>query len=84
MDDLREACEAFCCGTGAAVTPVGRVSLTSREDPESEIAPTIVFGDGETPGPITERLYELLLGIQFGQSDELNARYGNWIHVVDP
>jgi len=45
---------------------------------------TIVFGDGTTPGPMTQRLYETLLAIQTGTDEELNERYKDWIYVVDP
>ena len=44
----------------------------------------VVFGDGSTPGPITQRLYQLLLDIQMGNNEELNERYKHWIHVVEP
>ena len=84
IDDLRGATEAFCCGTGASITPVGSVSVTTKEDPLSEAAPKVVFGDGETAGPITGRLYNLLLKIQMGTDKKLSKRYGHWVHVVDP
>jgi branched-chain amino acid aminotransferase len=84
IDDLREACEAFCCGTGASVTPVGSVAVTTRENPHIESEPIIVFGDGGSPGPITEHLYNLLLKIQMGTDSDLNKRYGHWVHVVEP
>jgi branched-subunit amino acid aminotransferase/4-amino-4-deoxychorismate lyase len=84
IDDLRGACEAFCCGTGASVTPVGSVAVTTRGNPLAESEPPILFGDGESPGPITERLYDLLLKIQMGTDRNLNKRYGHWVHVVEP
>ncbi|KAL3941526.1 MAG: hypothetical protein SGARI_000573 [Bacillariaceae sp.] len=83
LSDLKDACEAFCCGTGASVTPVGSVSV-SDADGKEEIEAGVVFGDGETPGPITQRLYELLLDIQMGTNEDLNERYIDWIHIVDP
>jgi len=82
IKDLRGATEAFCCGTGASITPVGSVSVTTKEDPLTEAEPRVVFG--ETAGPITERLYNLLLKIQMGTDEDLNMRYGHWVHVVDP
>lgn len=84
VDDLRECCEAFCCGTGASVTPVGSVSVTSRESPDLEEQPSIVYGDGTTPGPMTQRLYDLLLNIQMGTDQKLSKKYGHWIHIVEP
>ena len=47
----------FACGTAAVITPVGRV--------KGEHAQWLV-ADGE-PGPVTMRLREELIGIQYGQ-----------------
>jgi branched-chain amino acid aminotransferase len=60
--------EVFACGTAAVITPVGSVRGTTGG---------WIVGDG-TPGPVTMRLREQLLGIQFGQ---LPDPYG-WIHKV--
>lgn len=87
LSDLKGACEAFCCGTGASVTPVGSVSLChSSEKARDKYSEETValFGDGTTPGPITQRLYETLLKIQAGSDATLNERYSHWIHVVEP
>jgi branched-chain amino acid aminotransferase len=84
LDDLQGACEAFCCGTGASITPVGSVSVTSKENPDLEDRPIIVYGDGSSPGPLTQRLYDLLLNIQMGNDARLNEKYGHWIHLVEP
>lgn len=84
IDDLRGASEAFCCGTGASITPVGSVDVTTRENPLVESEKGVTFGTGERAGPITEQLYNLLLKIQMGTDADLNKRYGHWVHVVDP
>jgi branched-chain amino acid aminotransferase len=60
--------EVFSCGTSSMVTPVG--SVKSMED-------EFAIGDGQ-PGPVTMRLREELLGIQFGQRPD---PYG-WSHRV--
>jgi branched-chain amino acid aminotransferase len=83
LSDLKDACEAFCCGTGASVTPVGSVSVARTDGTEDKEA-CVVFGDGMTPGPITQRLYNTLLTIQTGTDEELNQRYADWIHIVEP
>lgn len=83
LSDLKDACEAFCCGTGASVTPVASVNVAHLDGTEDTDA-TVVFGDGETPGPLTQRLYSLLLHIQTGTNEDLNERYAEWIHVVHP
>ena len=83
LDSLQGACEAFCCGTGASITPVGSVSV-ANEDGSEDVAASVVFGDGKTPGPLTERLYNLLLDLQTGKDEALNEKYADWIHIVEP
>ena len=80
--ELAKAKEAFCCGTGACITPVGSVHLADNFGTETGEA--IVFGDGDTPGPVTEKLYHMLTGIQTGSNKELAEKYKSWIHVVEP
>jgi branched-chain amino acid aminotransferase len=63
-----EISEVFACGTAAVITPVGAVKGTSGG---------WLIGGGE-PGPVTMRLREQLLGIQFGQ---LPDKHG-WVHKV--
>ncbi|MFL1380122.1 MULTISPECIES: branched-chain amino acid aminotransferase [unclassified Nocardiopsis] len=52
-----ELTEVFACGTAAVITPVGFVKSEEGE---------FTVGDG-TPGPVTMRLREELVGIQTGQ-----------------
>jgi branched-chain amino acid aminotransferase len=63
-----ELTEVFACGTAAVITPVGRVKGESAE---------WVVADGE-PGPVTMRLREELIGIQYGHRPDPF----NWIHKV--
>ncbi|MFC7327805.1 branched-chain amino acid aminotransferase [Marinactinospora rubrisoli] len=51
-----ELTEVFACGTAAVITPVGHVRSTQGE---------FRIGDG-APGPVTMRLREELVGIQYG------------------
>jgi branched-chain amino acid aminotransferase len=73
-DQWREDCgsgaltEVFACGTAAVITPVGRVKGPSGE---------WLVGSGE-PGPVTMRLREELVGMQYGERPD---PYG-WIHKV--
>lgn len=83
LQDLKGACEAFLCGTGASVTPVGSVHVANvdgYEDPDAALQ----FGDGTTPGRMTETLYNLLLKVQTGTDKKLNEKYQDWIHIVEP
>jgi branched-chain amino acid aminotransferase len=74
VEDWRSGCasgeltEVFACGTAAVITPVGRVRGPSSE---------WVIGDG-TPGPVTMRLREELIGIQYGHRPD---PFG-WVHKV--
>lgn len=83
LADLKGASEAFCCGTGASVTPVGSVNV-ANQDGSDDLDAAITFGDGSSPGPLTERLYNILRGLQTGTDEALNEKYRDWIHVVEP
>jgi branched-subunit amino acid aminotransferase/4-amino-4-deoxychorismate lyase len=58
LSNIKEGCEEFCCGTGASITPVGSVSVANADGSE-DVEAGVVFGDGQTPGPLTERLYKI-------------------------
>lgn len=72
--DLRKEIEEFeevaACGTAAVVAPVGRIWLDSQWHS--------FYGGGEKAGPIMQKLYALLVGIQRG---ELDDKY-DWTHEV--
>ncbi len=63
-----ELTEVFACGTAAVVSPVGKVRGAAGE---------WLVGDG-SPGPVTLRLREELMGIQYGHSPD---PFG-WLHKV--
>lgn len=63
-----ELSEVFACGTAAVVTPVGSVKGADR-------AWTVGHG---TPGPITMKIREELVGIQYGSRPDTH----NWIHKI--
>ena len=60
--------EAFCCGTAAVISPIG--SITKGDEKAT-------FGDGK-PGPITQKLYDQLVGIQ----NETQKDIFGWLHEV--
>jgi branched-chain amino acid aminotransferase len=74
VDEWRSLCasgeisEVFACGTAAVITPVGEV-----KEPGGGWA----VGDG-TPGPVTMRLREELMGIQFGHVADQHG----WIYKI--
>jgi hypothetical protein len=61
---------------------VGSVNVANADGSEDDEA-AVVFGDGTTPGPLTKRLYKLLLDLQTGVDETLNEKYEDWIHVVE-
>ncbi|MEU8359570.1 branched-chain amino acid aminotransferase [Nonomuraea sp. NPDC048882] len=74
VDEWQAACasgeltEVFACGTAAVVTPVGTVKGADR---------SWTIADG-TPGPVTMRVREELVGIQYGARPDAH----NWIHKI--
>jgi branched-chain amino acid aminotransferase len=74
VSEWRSACaageitEVFACGTAAVITPVGEVRGASGG---------WTIGSGE-PGPVTMRLREELIGIQYGHRPD---PFG-WVHKV--
>ena len=79
LSDLKEAKEAFCCGTGACITPVGCVSVYDGVKETDRI----VLGDGGA-GPLTRKLFNMLTDIQTGADPVLGEKYKRWIHIVEP
>ncbi|PZG49767.1 branched chain amino acid aminotransferase [Spongiactinospora gelatinilytica] len=63
-----ELTEVFACGTAAVVTPVGTVKGTDRG---------WTIGDG-TPGPVTLKLRDELVGIQYGARPDTHS----WVHKI--
>jgi len=63
-----EITEVFGCGTAAVVTPLGSVKSKSGE---------FTIGDG-TPGPVTARMREHLLGVQRGLVEDKHA----WLYRI--
>ncbi len=61
--------EAFCTGTAAAISPIGKMSWHGKE---------YRFGTGDT-GPLTQKLFDAIDGIQTGR---LPDKFG-WTQVVD-
>jgi branched-chain amino acid aminotransferase len=73
-DDWQASCaageltEVFACGTAAVITPVGRVKSAAGQ---------WVIGDG-SPGPVTLRLREELVGLQHGERPDPHG----WVHKI--
>ena len=71
LDEVEDFAEWGLCGTAAVISPVGKVVDHGKE---------YVFASGmEKMGPITQKLYDTLTGIQMGR---LEAPEG-WIQVIE-
>lgn len=70
LAEVSEMAECGLCGTAAVVSPVGKIVDHGKE---------ILLPSGmEKMGPITQKLYDTLTGIQMGR---IEAPEG-WIHVI--
>lgn len=71
LDELKYFSECGLCGTAAVISPVGKIVDHGKE---------ICFPSGmEAMGPVTQKLYETLTGIQMGK---LEAPEG-WLKVIE-
>ena len=71
LDELKDFSECGLCGTAAVISPVGKIVDHGKE---------ICFPSGmEAMGPVTQKLYETLTGIQMGK---LEASEG-WLKVIE-
>ena len=71
FDEVKDFAECGLCGTAAVISPVGKIVDHGKE---------ICLPSGmEKMGPVTQKLYDTLTGIQMGR---LEAPEG-WIHVVE-
>lgn len=72
VEELSEFEEAGACGTAAVITPFGKVV-------DDELGIAYSFGDGENAGKVSAKLYETLIGIQYG---DLEDKFG-WVTILD-
>ncbi len=70
IDELKDFAECGLCGTAAVISPVGKVVDHGKE---------ICFPSGmDQMGPITQKLYDTLTGIQMGR---IEAPQG-WVYII--
>lgn len=72
LEELSEFDETGACGTAAVITPIRKI-VDQDQDRIYE------YGDGNNPGPLTTKLYEELIGIQYGDRED---KFG-WITILD-
>lgn len=61
ISELRSLKEAGACGTAATITPISEVLYNGE---------IISIGEKDVVGPISKKLYDLLVGIQIGDIDD--------------
>ncbi len=70
LEELSEFSECGLCGTAAVISPVGKIYDHGKE---------ILFPSGmEKMGPVTQKLYDTLTGIQMGRIEAPDG----WIRVI--
>lgn len=70
LSELKDFAECGLCGTAAVISPVGKIVDHGKE---------ICFPSGmEKMGPISQKLYETLTGIQYGRIEAPES----WIRVI--
>lgn len=71
LDELKDFSECGLCGTAAVISPVGKIVDHGKE---------ICFPSGmEAMGPVTQKLYETLTGIQMGKLETPEG----WLKVIE-
>ena len=69
-EELPEFEEVAACGTAAVLSPVGKIYVDGQWHR--------FYGNGEKVGPVMQKVYDLLVGIQRGELSDDN----NWTHEV--
>ncbi|MFW5644457.1 MAG: branched-chain amino acid aminotransferase [Bacteroidota bacterium] len=72
VEELAELDEAGACGTAAVISPIGKIA-----DPEND--KVYVISKDNKPGPISTKLYERLIAIQYGDKPDKF----NWVEIVE-
>lgn len=70
VEELADCQEAAACGTGAAISPISRIT-----DPDTGV----VYNYGEEAGPVCQLLYKSLRDIQFGRVADRH----NWCYLIE-
>ncbi len=70
-EELETFEEAGACGTAAVISPIGRID-------DLETKKSYVFSEDGKPGPVSTKLYNKLVGIQYGKEEDVHG----WTTVV--
>jgi branched-chain amino acid aminotransferase len=72
VEELATLEEAGACGTAAVISPIERI-----DDYDKKIS--YVFSHDGKPGPVSEKLYKKLQGIQYGDEPDTHG----WVTIVE-
>ena len=72
VEELSTFEEAGACGTAAVISPIERIDDFDTEE-------SYVFAKDGKPGPVCDKLYHKLRGIQYGDEPDTHS----WVTVVD-
>jgi len=72
VEELADFDEVNACGTGAVISPIGKIV-------DTDVDKVYNFCKDGNPGPIATKLYNMLLGIQYG---DIEDRFG-WNMIVE-
>lgn len=73
IKDLDQYTEVATCGTAAIITPIGSLQYQDQ---------VYTFGEQGQAGPVTKKIYEYLIGIQFGDIAPPDIEE-NWIYPIE-
>ena len=66
LEELETFEEAGACGTAAVISPIERI-----DDPQT--GKSYVFAKDGKPGPVSTRLYQKLIDIQYGKEPDIHG-----------
>ncbi len=72
VEELESFDEAGACGTAAVISPIGEIS-------DLETGKVYKYCKDGKPGPISTKLYETLVGIQYGEVEDKHS----WVTIVE-
>jgi branched-chain amino acid aminotransferase, group II len=72
IEELATFDEAAECGTAAVIAPISRIDDLDENK-------SYVYSKDETPGPVCERLYNKLRGIQYGDEPDVHG----WVKIIE-
>ncbi|MCK9160088.1 MAG: branched-chain amino acid aminotransferase [Bacteroidaceae bacterium] len=71
-EELNTFEEAGACGTAAVISPIQRIDDIEKNK-------SYVFSKDGKPGPVSTKLYNMLVGIQYGDKPDIH----NWVTILD-